>query len=139
RTDRLAKRLDVPGALTVTAALAALVYGVVGTESYPWGSTHTLALFAGAVVLFAAAGIIEWRAPNPLIPFAILRRGSVATATAMMLIHGAVMTAAIYFESLYLQQVRGYSPLDAGLLLMPFALIVIATPAFSSLVTTRWG
>ncbi len=138
-TERGEKRLDVAGALTVTATLTALVYGVVGTESYSWGSTHTLAVFAAAVVLFGTAVVIEWRASNPLIPFAIVRRGAVATATTMMLIHGAVMTATIYFLPLYLQQVRGYSPFDAGLLLMPLALIVIATPAFSARMTTRWG
>ncbi len=64
RTDRPEKRLDVPGALTVTAALAALVYGVVGTESYSWGSTHTLAVFAGALALLVTAGVIEWRASD---------------------------------------------------------------------------
>ena len=133
------KPLDVPGALTVTAALTALVYGVVETASYSWGSTRTLVVFAVAAVLFGAAGLIESRASNPLIPFAILRRGPVATATTMMLIHGAVVTATIYFESLYLQQVRGYSPFDAGLLLMPFALLAIATPTLASSVTARHG
>jgi EmrB/QacA subfamily drug resistance transporter len=134
-----AKRLDVPGALAVTAALTALVYGVVETESHPWGSTRTLLVLAVAVALLVITAAIESRASNALIPFAILRRGPVATATTMMVIHGAVMTAAIYFQSLYLQQVRGFSPFDTGLLLMPFALLAIATPVFSSQVATRYG
>ena len=139
RRDGPAKRLDVPGAIAVTAALTALVYGVVESESYSWGSARTLGVFASALILLGMAGVIEHRAPNPLIPFSILRRGPVATATTMMLIHGAVMTATIYFQSLYLQQVRGYSPLDAGLLSMPFALLAIATPTVASPLTTRWG
>ena len=134
-----AKRLDVPGALAVTAALTALVYGVVETESHSWGSTRTLLVLAVAVALFGITAAIESRASNALIPFAILRRGPVATATTMMVIHGAVMTATIYFQSLYLQQVRGYSPFDAGLLLMPFALLAIATPVFASPLATRHG
>jgi EmrB/QacA subfamily drug resistance transporter len=139
RRDGPAKRLDVPGALTVTAALTALVYGVVETERHSWGSPQTLIVLAVAAVLFALAGVIESRASNALIPFAILRRRTVATATAMMVIHGAVMTAMIYFQSLFLQQVRGFSPFDAGLLLMPFALLGIATPLFASPITTRYG
>jgi EmrB/QacA subfamily drug resistance transporter len=139
RREGPAKRLDVPGALTVTAALTALVYGVVETESHSWGSTQTLVVLAVALVLFVLAGAIESRASNALIPFSILRRRTVATATAMMTIHGAVMTAMIYFQSLYLQQVRDYSPFDAGVLLMPFALLAIATPTFVSPITTRYG
>jgi EmrB/QacA subfamily drug resistance transporter len=139
RREGPAKRLDVPGALTVTAALTALVYGVVETEGHSWGSTQTLAVFAVAIVLFVIAGLIESRASNPLIPFAILRRRTIATATSMMVIHGAVITAMIYFQSLYLQQVRGYSPFDAGVLLLPFAVLGIATPTFASPITTRYG
>jgi len=139
RRDGPAKRLDVPGALTVTAALTALVYGVVETEAHSWGSPRTLLVLALAIVLFVIAVAIESRAANALIPFAILRRRTVATATTMMVIHGAVMTAMLYFQSLYLQQLRGYSPFGAGLLLMPFALVGIATPIFASQLTTRYG
>ncbi len=57
----------------------------------------------------------------------------------MMVIHGAVVTATIYFQSLYLQQVRGYSPFDTGLLMVPFVLVAIATPLFTSSLTTRYG
>ena len=132
-------RLDVPGALSVTAALTALVYGVVGTESHPWGSTHTLVVLATAAALFVTAGVIESRASNALIPFAVLRRGAVATATTMMLIHGAVVTATIYFQSLYLQQVRGFSPFDTGLLMTPLVMVAVATPLFTASLIARHG
>jgi MFS family permease len=136
---RAARRLDVPGALAVTAALATLVYGVVETTHHPWGSVRTLVVLAIAAALFALTAAIEARSPNPLIPFAVLRRGPVATSTVLMLIHGATVTSSLYFQSLYLQLVRGYSPLDAGLLMMPFSLLLILTPALSSRVTTRYG
>lgn len=133
------QRLDVPAALTVTAALTALVYGVVETTRYGWGSAHTVVVLAGAVVLFAITAAIEMRTRHPLIPFAVVRRGAVATAITLMVIHGAAVTATLYFQSLFLQQVRGYSPLDAGLLMLPFALLIIALPAFSAWITTRYG
>jgi EmrB/QacA subfamily drug resistance transporter len=139
RRTEPAKRLDVPGALTVTAALTALVYGVVDTESHSWGSTQTVVVLAVAAALFALAAAIESQASDALIPFPILARRPVATATTMMLIHGAVVTATIYFQSLFLQQVRGYSPFDTGLLMTPFVLVAIATPVFASSLTTRYG
>ena len=96
-------------------------------------------MLGGAVALFAIAARDRGAHRHPLIPFAVVRRGAVATAIAMMLIHGAAVTATLYFQSLYLQQVRGYSPLDAGLLMMPFALLIIAMPAFAAWLTTRYG
>jgi len=133
------QRLDVPGALTITAALTALVYGVVETASYSWGSPRTLGVLGVSVALFALAAAIERRSPNPLIPFFVLRRGAVATAVAMMLMFGAVVTVTLYFQSLYLQQVRGFNPLDAGLLMMPFAILVILTPPLAVHLTGRHG
>jgi EmrB/QacA subfamily drug resistance transporter len=131
--------LDVPGALTITAALSALAYGVAETERYGWGSPRTLGVLAAAGALGVIAVAIESRAKNALIPFAILRRRAVATAIAMMLILGGVINATIYFQSLWLQFVRGYSPLGAGLLLLPGGVVIIATQTFASRATTRYG
>ncbi len=139
RADRLGTRLDVPGALTVTAALTALVYGVVGTESSSWGSPRTLGVLGAAAALFAVAAVIESRTPHPLIPLTVLRRGGVAMAITMLLILGAVITATFYFQSLYLQQVRGYSPFGAGLLMLPFGVLVILTPLLAARLTMRYG
>ena len=133
------QRLDVPGALTITAALTALVYGVVETASYSWGSPRTLGVLGASVALFALAAVIERHSPNPLIPFFVLRRGAVATAVAMMLMFGAIVNVTLYFQSLYLQQVRGFDPLDAGLLMMPFAILVILTPPLAVYLTGRYG
>ncbi|HEY2569919.1 MAG TPA: MFS transporter [Solirubrobacteraceae bacterium] len=133
------KRLDVPGAVAITAALTVLVYAVVQTETHAWGSPRTLALFAAAAALFGVTAVIESRVANPLIPFAVVRRGPVATALAMMLIIGAVITATFFFQSLYLQQVRGYTPFVTGLLMLPFGLLVIATPVVAVRLTTRYG
>jgi EmrB/QacA subfamily drug resistance transporter len=132
-------KLDVPGALTITAGLTALAYGIVETETYSWGSARTLGVLGVAVMFFALAALIESRAPNPLVPLAIVRRSAIATAVTMMLILGGVITATIYFQSLYLQQVRGLSPLDAGLLMLPAGFIIMATPSLAARVTTRHG
>jgi EmrB/QacA subfamily drug resistance transporter len=139
RREGAREKLDVPGALTITAALAALAYGVVETESHGWGSTRTLAVLGVAAALAALAVAIEARAQNALIPFAVVRRGPIATAVVMIMILGGVINATIYFQSLWLQLVRGYTPLGAGLLLLPAGCVVMATPAFAARATTRYG
>ncbi len=139
RRERAPGPLDVPGALGVTAALTALVFGVVETETYGWSSARTLITLGLAVVLFALTAVIESRATNALIPFTIVRRGPIATVIAMMLIHGAVMTSAIYFVSLFLQQVRGYSPFMAGVLMLPFGLVVLVMPLLAARLTSQYG
>jgi predicted MFS family arabinose efflux permease len=123
----------------ITAALTTLVFGVVETETYGWSSTRTLITLGLALVLFALAAVIETRTTNALIPFAIVRRGPVATVIAAMLIHGAVMTAAIYFVSLFLQQVRGYTPFMAGVLMLPFGLVVLVMPLIAARLTSQYG
>jgi EmrB/QacA subfamily drug resistance transporter len=133
------KRLDIPGALAITAALTMLVYAVVQTETHAWGSTRTLVLLATAAALFGITAVIESRVADPLIPFTVVRRGPVATALTMMLIIGAVITATFFFQSLYLQQIRGYTPFVTGLLMLPFSLLVIATPVVAVQLTTRYG
>ena len=137
RTD--AKRLDVPGALSITVALTLLVYGTVESEMYSWGSPRTVIVLAAAAAMFGVTALIEARAANPLIPLTVLRHAPVATALIMMLVIGAVIQASFYFESLYLQQVRGYSPFDAGLLMLPFGLLVILTPSLAVRLTARYG
>ena len=115
------------------------MYGVVETASYPWGSARTLGVLGASAALFALAAAIELRSPNPLIPFFVLRRGAVATAVAMMMLFGAIVNATLYFQSLYLQQVRGFRPLDAGLLMLPFSILLIFTPPLAVLLTGRYG
>ena len=137
RTD--AKRLDAPGALSITVALTLLVYGTVESEMYSWGSPRTVVVLAAAAAMFVVTALIEARAANPLIPLNVLRHAPVATALTMMLVIGAVIQASFYFESLYLQQVRGYSPFDAGLLMLPFGLLVIFTPSLAVRLTARYG
>lgn len=116
------RSLDLPGAITVTGGLAALVYAIVTTDTYSWGSAHTLVLLALAVVLLLTFGIIESRVKHPLVPLGIFASRSLSGANAIALLLGAVLTAFIFFMSLFIQQVNGYSPLQAGLALLPATL-----------------
>ncbi|HEY6791214.1 MAG TPA: MFS transporter [Trebonia sp.] len=120
-------RLDIGGAVTITAGLGVLVYAIIETSTRPWLSADTLAPLAVAVVLLAAFAVIEHRlATAPLVPFRLLRSRSVAGANLVMLPVGAAFFSMWYFLSLYFQDVLGYSALRAGLAFIPMALAIIA-------------
>jgi EmrB/QacA subfamily drug resistance transporter len=135
-----AARLDVGGAIAVTAGLGALIYAIVGTQSYPWGSARTLSLLGGAVVLLAAFAVIEVRlARAPLMPFGLLRSRSVAGANIVMFLVGAAFFSMWYFLSLYLQNVLGYSALKTGLAFLPMGITIIVGAQASSRILPRAG
>jgi EmrB/QacA subfamily drug resistance transporter len=116
---------DVAGAVTVTSGLLVLVYGIVKAESYGWGSWKTLGLFAAAVVLLASFIVIELRSAAPLIRLDIFRTRSLSVSNSSMLLVMSGLFAMFFFASLYVQQLRGYSPVKAGLAFLPFTFGIV--------------
>ncbi|WP_194858983.1 DHA2 family efflux MFS transporter permease subunit [Streptomyces sp. SUK 48] len=119
------RRLDLPGALLVTAGLATLAYGISRTQETGWTAPASLLPLAAGVLLIALFLLVEARTQAPLMPLGLLRRRSVASANAAMLVSGSAMFCMWYFMTLYAQNVLGYSPLAAGAALVPSSLAVI--------------
>jgi EmrB/QacA subfamily drug resistance transporter len=140
-TERPASRsLDLPGAVTVTAGMALLVFGIVNSGSYGWSSARTVsALVTGAGVLISFV-VIEWRfAPNPIVPLRTFRRRTLTLANAQSTVVGAVVFGCYFFLSLYLQDVRHYSPLRAGLAFLPMGLMTFTGALVASRLVGRLG
>jgi len=114
------KTYDVPGAVTVTAGLITLVYGIVSTEQNGWGSAITLASLALAVVLLTAFVVIERRSAEPLVRLSIFGVRTLRAANVVMLVVASGLFAMFFFNTLYIQRVLGFSPLQAGLAFLPF-------------------
>jgi EmrB/QacA subfamily drug resistance transporter len=110
---------DLPGAVTVTAGLVVLVYAIVKAEDFGWGSGRTLGLAAVAVALLAAFVVIESRTRAPLIRLGIFKVRSLAGANSVLLIVIGGLFGFFFFSTLYVQQILGYSPLEAGLAFLP--------------------
>jgi EmrB/QacA subfamily drug resistance transporter len=119
------KRLDLPDALTITLGTGLLVYGVSAATEYGWGSAAVIAALAGSAVLLAAFILIERKSVHPLVRLSIFRNRGLSVAGVMMLCAGVLMTATIFFLSLYFQQVLGYSALRAGLAMVPMTLLMV--------------
>lgn len=139
-SDATAGRLDVFGAVTVTAGLGVLIYAIVGTDTHPWSSTYTVTLLAAAVVLLAAFVFYEIKfARTPLVPFRLFRSRSVSGANLVMFLVGGAFFSFWYFLSLYLQNVLGYGALKAGFAFFPMAVAIIIGAQTSSRLVDRIG
>jgi EmrB/QacA subfamily drug resistance transporter len=120
------ERLDLPGGVTVTVGVAALVYGVTHATSHGWGSSGVIVTLALAVVLLVAFVLIELRSASPIVPLGVFRDRSVSASAAILACVGVPMTSVFFFLSLYHQQVLGYGALRTGLTLAPMSLMLIA-------------
>ncbi|MDP9259684.1 MAG: MFS transporter [Actinomycetota bacterium] len=133
-------RLDVAGAVTVTASLMLAVYAIVNGNQNGWGSAETLGLLAAAVALLAVFLFIESRVSSPLMPLRVLRLRNVATANVVGVLWAASMFAWFFLSALYLQLVLGYSPLQVGLAFLPANVIMgILSVGVSAKLVMRFG
>ncbi|GAA2125545.1 MFS transporter [Actinomadura napierensis] len=110
-------RLDVPGAVTVTGGLLALVYGITAAGQHGWTDPVALVALAAAVVLLVAFVLVERRSPAPLAPLSVLTRRTVTWGNAGGFVAFATETSLVFLMTLYLQQVLDFSPLTTGLAL----------------------
>ncbi|MDN3297851.1 MFS transporter [Streptomyces ficellus] len=119
------RRLDLPGAVLVTAGLAAVAYGIVQTEEAGWGERATLVPLLGGLALLVVFVAVEARTSAPLMPLKVFRSRAVSAANVAMLVSGSASFAMWFFMTVYAQNVLGYSPLAAGLALVPSSVSVI--------------
>jgi EmrB/QacA subfamily drug resistance transporter len=120
KDERAHKAFDLAGAATVTAGLLILVYAIVKAQEKGWGSAHTLIVGGISFLLLAAFLVIERRSIEPLVRLSIFRVRTVRAANVAMFFVAAGLFAMFFFNTLYLQRVLGYSPLEAGLAFLPF-------------------
>ncbi|MHB1833998.1 MAG: MFS transporter, partial [Solirubrobacteraceae bacterium] len=131
---------DLRGALSVTVGLSLLVLGIVRTDQTGWGNGGTLALIAAGVALIGVFVAIEGRvARNPLMPLSLFRSRTLSAANVTVMMVGAASFGMWFFVSLYLQEVRGYSPIRAGLAFLPMTLCIVAGSTIASRGVTRVG
>ncbi|MGI9112836.1 MAG: MFS transporter [Gaiellaceae bacterium] len=133
-------RVDVAGALSVTAALSLTVYTTVTANDVGWGSAQTLALYAVALGLFVGFLAIESRRVEPLVRLGIFRTHNLAGANAVMALLGAAWIPMWFFLNLYLQQVRGYDAFEGGLALLPMTVaIMVLMVGVTGRLVARYG
>src|SRR5207248_9065023 len=133
-------RLDIGGAITVTASVMTAVYAIVNGNEAGWTSAQTLGLLAAAAILFVAFIAIEARIADPLMPLGLFAQRNLATANVMGVLWAAAMFAAFFLSALYLQLVLGYTPLQVGLaFLLGNLLMAVFSVSLSAKLVMRFG
>ncbi len=118
--------VDVAGAVLVTVALMLGVFAIIGSADHGWASAHTLGWGGASVALLVAFFVLEARIENPILPLRLLRVPGLASATVVRGLVMAGMYSVFFFGALYLEQVRGFSPLTTGVAFLPMTLTVAA-------------
>ena len=137
-------RFDLPGAITGTLGLVALVYGLTSAATTPngvshWGDTKVVVSLVAAVVLLAAFVLIEARSKHALVPSRVLRNRNRSGAYVIMLCLGTAMFGMFFFLTLFVQQVWDYSALRSGIAYLPFVAMIMVASGLASQLVPRIG
>src|ERR1700722_7080183 len=137
--ESVRQRFDILGVLTLAFGLLAIVYGLVNAQNWGWGTASKSGIIAAGLVLLVGFVLIERRVRNPLLPPSIFHVRAVWVSTVIVLLDFFALFGVLFFISLYLQSVHGFSPVGAGLRLMPLTIaFAIAGPLGARLVN-RFG
>lgn len=139
RDEEAHRSFDIAGAVSITAGLMTLVYAIVQAGEHGWTSARTLVLFALAAVLHIAFVVIERRSKAPLVRLSIFSVRSLRAANVSMFLVASGLFAMFFFNTLYIQRVLGYGPLEAGLAFLPFTAGIMVSAGFASKFTPRLG
>jgi EmrB/QacA subfamily drug resistance transporter len=139
REEGASRRLDVWGAVTITAGLFLLVYGLTRAEEAGFGSPLTLAAVALALILLSAFLFVERSVADPLVPLRVFRSPGLSGSAVVAFANTATTSPVGVIAVLYLQEVLAYSPTQAGLLGLPFSVSVVAGSFLGSRLTGTLG
>jgi len=132
-------RLDATGAIMISLALAGITYALIAVSDAGWTSPRVLTSLIAGVVLFVAFCVVETRNPNPLLPLTVFRSRQFSAANAVTFVVYGALGGALFLVPVVLQEVCGYSPLEAGVALLPVTLIMLTLSARSAALAARIG
>ena len=143
-SERRPGRFDLPGAITGTLGLAALVYGLTSAATSPngvshWGDTKVIVSLSAAVLLLVSFVFIESRSPHALMPLRIFRNRDRSAANLIMLCIGTAMFGMFFFLTIFVQTVWGYSALKTGIGYLPMIAVIMAMAGVSAQLVPRIG
>ncbi len=139
RDETVDRTVDLPGIAAITVGLTALVLALVEGNAWHWGSTRIVVLLVLAVVGLVGFALIETRVRAPMVNFAFFRSRSFLGANIVGFFVSFAMLAQFFFLALYMQNILGYSPLQAGLRFLPSTLLLVVMGPLAGRLTDRVG
>ena len=133
------QRLDLPGLVSSGVGLLALVYALIEGHSYGWGSARILALFAVAALALGAFVLLELRQRLPMLDLGLFRNGTFAGANVVAILVTVAMFGIFVFFPIYMQTLRGWSPIQAGAALLPWTLMIVILAPIAGKLSDRVG
>jgi EmrB/QacA subfamily drug resistance transporter len=135
--DALARRVDLPGLLTLTGGLFLLILGLLRGNEQGWGSAEIVAQLSGAAALLVAFLAIEARSKEPMLPLHLFRNGSFTGAQIGAFAISASWFAVFFYITLYMQQILGLSAIEAGLVYLPSTIVMFFVAGATSAMQER--
>jgi EmrB/QacA subfamily drug resistance transporter len=133
------QRLDLPGLTTSAVGLFALTYGLIETNDHAWGSARVLTLFAIAVVALGLFILLELRQRHPMLDMTLFRNPTFSGSNTVMFLVGLAMFGILFYNSLYLQRVLGYSAIKTGATFLPLTVLIILVAPVAGKLSDRIG
>ena len=139
RDETVERTIDLPGVAALTIGLAALVLALIEGNSWHWASTREISLYAVAAIGLGAFAVIETHRRVPMVDFRLFRSRSFLGANIVAFIVSFAMLAMFFFLALYMQNIRGYTPLQAGVRFLPSTLMIVLIAPIAGRMADRVG
>ncbi|MGH3961295.1 MFS transporter [Mycobacterium sp.] len=134
-----AHRLDIPGITTLSGGLFLVVFGLIKAQNWGWLAGRTVGVLLAGLTALAVFVLIELHADEPLLPMRLFANRSLSIGAAVVVIDFFALFGAVFFLSLYLQNVQGLSPVESGVRTLPLSLALMVTAPLSGVLTERFG
>ncbi|MFF6888513.1 MFS transporter [Streptomyces sp. NPDC012421] len=140
RNERAAQeKFDVLGVVLLAAGTLLLVFGVVKGETWGWTSGGTLGAIGAGLLLLVLFGCWQTRVSSPLLPMRLFRNPALTIGTVITALNFFVLLGVIFFVMIYLQNVRGFTPVEAGVRTLPLSLASVAASPLGAALTDKFG
>jgi EmrB/QacA subfamily drug resistance transporter len=133
------QRLDLPGLTASGIGLFALTYGLIQTNHYAWTSPLVLSMLAVAALSFVAFVLLELHQRIPMLDLSLFRNANFAGATIVMLLVGLAMFGVFFFNSLFIQNILGFSAVQTGATFLPMTVLIVLVAPAAGRLTDRFG
>jgi EmrB/QacA subfamily drug resistance transporter len=137
--DPTHERLDLPGLATSAVGLFALTYALIEANTYGWGSARIVGAFALAAVSLVSFVVLERRQRAPMLDLTLFRNRTYVGANLVVLLVALAMFGVFFFVSLYMQNILGFSAVQAGAAFLPMTLLIIIVAPLAGRLSDRWG
>ncbi|MGH3343551.1 MAG: MFS transporter [Carbonactinosporaceae bacterium] len=133
------QRLDLPGLIASGTGLFALTYGLIQTNEHAWTSPLVLSMFGVAVVSFTAFVMLELHQRIPMLDLSLFRNATFAGANTVMLLVGLAMFGVFFFNSLFIQNIIGFSAVQTGATFLPMTVMIVLVAPAAGRLADRFG